>query len=595
MVDVRAGDVARGWSSTPTTPSPSPRPTTSSPCSTSPVSRGGHVLRMTRPEVLVDGYAYGSLSMTSYTASALRASPRHRTPVPQQPPLPTSVRGHRPSVHRTDTLGRPTASRSPRGSGGPWPRPAAVVLAARRAPRPAPTPVPRRPRTGRPSSSSPVCSSSVSSPTGTGSSPPAATPWPGCPPTACCSTPGPSCSSSRSRRCSNLDTSVTFLTPVLVYAARSRGEGEAPLLYGCLLLSNAGSLLLPGSNLTNLIVLGHLHLSGGAFFAHMALPALAAAARHRRWSSAARAPPRPAHDRRGRRPSRNARSSASGLVAVGASSPSWSWRCARRRSPWPRSASRPCSSGRRAAAATPATRPGRAAQHPRASPSSSGSSAWPWRWARSGDRGPGPATLLAHLDAWGTAAVAALTSVLVNNLPAASLLAARQPPHPFALLIGLNVGPEPVRDRLAGLDPVAPGGQERAGGQPDVRRASLLGVASVPLAIAAAVGVLVLSGSADRLAARRRLQQCRRTRPLATSVTVPAARGRRSSGRARPQRPPSGVSRLDAERLPQHQRRLALRRASTLPPSSPGPSRGRCRGTGAAPPRRPPAAGAGRR
>ena len=37
----------------------------------------------------------------------------------------------------------------------------------------------------------------------------------------------------------NLDTSVAFLTPVLVYAARSRGEGEAPLLYGCLLLSNA--------------------------------------------------------------------------------------------------------------------------------------------------------------------------------------------------------------------------------------------------------------------------------------------------------------------------------------------------------------------
>ena len=54
----------------------------------------------------------------------------------------------------------------------------------------------------------------------------------------------------------NLDTSVAFLTPVLVYAARSRGEGEAPLLYGCLLMSNAASLLLPGSNLTNLIVLG---------------------------------------------------------------------------------------------------------------------------------------------------------------------------------------------------------------------------------------------------------------------------------------------------------------------------------------------------
>jgi Na+/H+ antiporter NhaD/arsenite permease-like protein len=43
----------------------------------------------------------------------------------------------------------------------------------------------------------------------------------------------------------NLDTSVAFLTPVLVYMARSRGEGEAPLLYGCLLLSNASSLFLP--------------------------------------------------------------------------------------------------------------------------------------------------------------------------------------------------------------------------------------------------------------------------------------------------------------------------------------------------------------
>ena len=55
----------------------------------------------------------------------------------------------------------------------------------------------------------------------------------------------------------NLDTSVAFLTPVLVYTARSRGAGEAPLLVGSLLLANAASLFLPGSNLTNLIVLGH--------------------------------------------------------------------------------------------------------------------------------------------------------------------------------------------------------------------------------------------------------------------------------------------------------------------------------------------------
>jgi len=73
----------------------------------------------------------------------------------------------------------------------------------------------------------------------------------------------------------NLDTSVAFLTPVLVYTARSRG-GEAALLYGCLLLSNAGSLFLPGSNLTNLIVLGHFHLGGAGFLDRMWAPALAA-------------------------------------------------------------------------------------------------------------------------------------------------------------------------------------------------------------------------------------------------------------------------------------------------------------------------------
>ncbi len=106
----------------------------------------------------------------------------------------------------------------------------------------------------------------------------------------------------------------------------------------------------------------------------------------------------------------------------------------------------------------------------------------------------GPATLLSHLDAWGTAAVAALTSVLVNNLPAASLLAARRPPHPFALLIGLNVGPNLfVTGSLAWILWLR--AAKAAGGRPDVGRASLLGLASVPIAMAAAVGLLVLSGA----------------------------------------------------------------------------------------------------
>ncbi len=105
----------------------------------------------------------------------------------------------------------------------------------------------------------------------------------------------------------------------------------------------------------------------------------------------------------------------------------------------------------------------------------------------------GPATLLAHLDAWGTAAAAAATSIVCNNLPAASLLAARRPPHPFSLLIGLNVGPNLfVTGSLAWVLWLR--AARATGARPDVRRASLLGVASAPLAMAAAVGVLLAEG-----------------------------------------------------------------------------------------------------
>ena len=50
---------------------------------------------------------------------------------------------------------------------------------------------------------------------------------------------------------------------------------EAPFLYLAVFLVNAASLVLPGSNLTNLIVLGRVHQSGGSFAATMALPWLA--------------------------------------------------------------------------------------------------------------------------------------------------------------------------------------------------------------------------------------------------------------------------------------------------------------------------------
>jgi arsenical pump membrane protein len=53
----------------------------------------------------------------------------------------------------------------------------------------------------------------------------------------------------------------------------------------------------------------------------------------------------------------------------------------------------------------------------------------------------GPSHVLETSGAWGTAGIGALASLLVNNLPAAVLLSARQTAHPDALLLGLDLGP----------------------------------------------------------------------------------------------------------------------------------------------------------
>jgi arsenical pump membrane protein len=106
----------------------------------------------------------------------------------------------------------------------------------------------------------------------------------------------------------------------------------------------------------------------------------------------------------------------------------------------------------------------------------------------------GPATLLAHLDLWGTAAVAAVGSVLVNNLPAASLLAARTPDHPFAMLVGLNLGPNLfVTGSLAWFLWLR--AARTAGARPSIAKASRLGFVAVPISMAAALGVLALTGA----------------------------------------------------------------------------------------------------
>ncbi len=298
----------------------------------------------------------------------------------------------------------------------------------------------------------------------------------------------------------NLDTAVAFVTPVLVYTARSRDSGagdrgagdsgaggEAALLYGCLLLANAGSLLLPGSNLTNLIVLGELRLTGGQFVARMWLPWLAAVAvtaavlavRERRSVAAltTRETPPPAS-----RPVTGAglaavaaatvvvvvlRSSAIPVVVIGLAVTGL--RLAQRRVGLGQAREvlgLPVLAGLLGVAVALGTL-GRA-------------------WS-------GPALLLSHLDGWATAGVAALTTVAVNNLPAASLLAARPPGHPFALLVGLNLGPNLcVTGSLAWLLWLR--AARGAGARPSLARASRLGIVAVPLAMALALGALALTG-----------------------------------------------------------------------------------------------------
>ena len=277
---------------------------------------------------------------------------------------------------------------------------------------------------------------------------------------------------------------------MLVYAARGRGEGEAPLLYACLLLSNAGSLLLPGSNLTNLIVLGHLHLSGRAFFAHMALAGLVAAPSpplvvgvvHRRTlrtTITARAEPE--------RPVLGVglfavaavtvlvlvlRAPALPVAAVGVA----------RRGP------------QVGAAGTPPTRRGRPSRV-LGLPVLVGLFGLAVALGTLGRAWSGPATLLVAPRRLGDGRSGGPRQ-RAREQPAGGV-APGGPPTPAPLLAcwsGLNVGPNLfVTGRWPGSCGCGPRGAPA--GQPDIRRASLLGLAGAPLAIAAAVAVLVLGGA----------------------------------------------------------------------------------------------------
>ena len=329
----------------------------------------------------------------------------------------------------------------------------------------------------------------------------------------------------------NLDTSVAFLTPVLVYTAasqRTAGSAGAPgaagvvagsaLLYGALLLSNAGSLLLPGSNLTNLIVLGHLQLTGGQFVARMWLPWLAAVAStaavvaigERR--SLRTVAVRTAAVRTGAMRTATLRTAA--VSSVSARAPE---------SAEPAELARRPVLGAGLAAVLLATVLVVTLASPALAVAAIGVVAAGIRLAQRrvtlaqvrevlglpvliglfgvavalgavGRAWAGPAAFMSHLDGWASAAVAGLSTVLLNNLPAASLLAARAPGHPLFVLVGLNLGPNLfVTGSLAWLLWLR--AARAAGARPSVARASRLGLVAVPLSMALALAALTLTGA----------------------------------------------------------------------------------------------------
>ena len=274
----------------------------------------------------------------------------------------------------------------------------------------------------------------------------------------------------------NLDTSVAFLTPVLIQVARRRGADERRFLYGCVFMSNAASLLLPGSNLTNLLILADEHTTGSTFLARMIAP----------WAAAVVV--------------------TAAVVAV-----------AFRGKAVPEVQKPPDAAGRGLLGAVgvvaavvlilvladpalpvlavgvilAAIRIGQRRLTPRRLqdidiPSLAGvflvavalgTLARVWSF---------PGHVMAGAGSVATSALGALASIVVNNLPAAVLLGSRMPAHPRSLLFGLNIGPNlAVTGSLSAL--IWWTAARSAGAHPSALRYSAVGVVLVPLTLAAAL------------------------------------------------------------------------------------------------------------
>jgi len=283
----------------------------------------------------------------------------------------------------------------------------------------------------------------------------------------------------------NLDTSVTFLTPVVLAAARRQHRDPEPFLYLVVCMANAGSLLLPGSNLTNLIVLQETHTSGAAFAAHVAgawaasvvsvVVVIAILYRSRLGRSEDVEP-------MARRPGFGPGT----LAVVGAV-------IAMVALPGDAAALTVVAIGIVVAGTQVIShRDGISVAGHLNLPLLLGLFGAATALGTLGRAWSGPSHLLAHSGSWQTAAIGAGASVVVNNLPAASLLAARPVAHAAALLVGLNLGPNlALSGSLAGVLWFQT--SRSAGWTPSFRRFSYVGLAVVPVTMAASLGALAIS------------------------------------------------------------------------------------------------------
>jgi arsenical pump membrane protein len=268
----------------------------------------------------------------------------------------------------------------------------------------------------------------------------------------------------------NLDTAVVFMTPVLIHAARRRGVPEGPFLYGAVFMANSASLLLPGSNLTNLIVLRHEHISGSTFAARLA-PSWGVAVAvtivfvlvaFRReltrvgnttaWEHVPFVP----------------RAGAAGIVAAAIlvlvlANPAL-----------------PVLALGIAVAVATRLPQGLMAANPLLLVGVLGVAVALGALARNV---AWFSTLVDDAGRWETAGIAAGAALLVNNLPAAVMLSAHLPAHPRALLLGLDLGPNlAVTGSLSAVLWLQVA--RASGARPSIVRYTLLGLVLVPLSLA---------------------------------------------------------------------------------------------------------------